>query len=528
MTARLNVMALRDTVATVELASDILTQAERALAEKIHARERADLEANADAIRARCKSLHGFIKAAWHTIFGDSVPFVDGWHIDELCAHLEAITYGKMRAAGLPNRLINNIPPGTMKSLTVSVFWPAWEWAMGFRHFQYITASFRLDACLRDSGRFRRIVTSDWYQRLWDVQIDRINDQLISNHHGGFRQTTPFGSMMGARADRIIIDDPHSIDQTESDADRERSILNFRERVSFSINDPETSAIVITMQRLHERDLTGVILMLKLGYILFRLPMRFEADNACATPFGRDRRHIEDELLWPERLTPEFIEMTEKGMTAHAVAGQHQQRPGPRAGLMFKRHWFKAVPAAPADCQWVRGWDLAGSVKKTSAYTAGVKVGFQRSTRHFYIVHVERDRVLNPETMIVNTAALDGKQVQISLPQDPGSSGLIQARALVAALVGYNVRATREEGEKQDRAIPVKSQAEMGNVSMVEGPWNEAFLDEIVKFPAGAYKDQVDALSRAFGEFILRPGAVAAGPIIVTAPFIIHGTPDTL
>jgi hypothetical protein len=50
-----------------------------------------------------------------------------------------------------------------------------------------------------------------------------------------------------------------------------------------------------------------------------------------------------------------------------AVAGQHQQRPSPRGGLMFKRHWFGVVPAAPAGCRWVRGWDLAASEEKGAA-----------------------------------------------------------------------------------------------------------------------------------------------------------------
>lgn len=512
----------------VALPADAVDQVEREIERRRLARQREEVERNAEAIRHRCRSLRQFMREAWAVLLPNT-PYLPNWHIDLLCDHLEAITFGGFLARGLDNRLLANVPPGTAKSLIVNVFWPAFEWGpAGMAHLSYIATSFREDACMRDGRRMRTLVLSDWFQALWPLKLTRLSEGDFENAKGGRRQAVPFGSLTSERADRLLIDDPHSIDTAESDVDRERAALRFRESATTRINDPIRSAIVVIMQRLHERDISGIILALKMPYVHVRLPMRFEADNRCVTPFGADPRTAEGELLFPGRWPPAVLDRDEAAMAAHAVAGQHQQRPGPRAGLMFKRHHFKVVPAAPGDCRWVRGWDLAGSKKKTSAYTAGVKVGFHAREKHFYVADVARDRVLNPETMIVNTAALDGRHVKISIPQDPGAAGLIQARALVAALVGHDVTASPESGEKADRAIPVKSQAEAGNVSIVEGPWNEAFLDEIVKFPAGAYKDQVDALSRAFGEFIMRPGAVAVGPVIVTAPFVIHGTPEQM
>ena len=59
-----------------------------------------------------------------------------------------------------------------------------------------------------------------------------------------------------------------------------------------------------------------------------------------------------------------------------------------------------------------------------------------------------------------------------------------------------------ESGSKVDRARPVSAQAEAGNIKLVRGPWNEAFLEEVSMFPSGAHDDQVDALTGAFAELV--------------------------
>nr|WP_238313975.1 phage terminase large subunit [Methylobacterium crusticola] len=91
------------------------------------------------------------------------------------------------------------------------------------------------------------------------------------------------------------------------------------------------------------------------------------------------------------------------------------------------------------------------------------------------------------------------------MPQDPGQAGKAQSRYLVGRLAGFDARATPESGDKATRAAPVSAQAEAGNLLLVAGAWNDAFLDELCAFPNGAYLDQVDALSRAFSA-LARPG----------------------
>lgn len=476
--------------------------------------ERQRVSKDTERIRSRCQTLAGFVREAWH-VLEPTQPYVHGWHIDAVCEHLEAITNGAFLAMGLSNRLLINIPPGTMKSMLVSVMWPAWEWGpMGMPGMRYLATSYSESYVKRDSRRMRDLVSSEWYQSLWpEVRLVRAGESSFANDKTGFREGVPFASMTGGRGDRVIIDDPHSTETAESPAERQRTTRIFRESVPSRVNDPEKSAIVVIMQRLHEDDVSGQIMKLSLGYQHVMLPMKFEPERRSKTALGfSDPRTAEGELLFPERFPPDVLARDQRALTEYAVAGQYQQRPVPREGGMFKREWFegKIIATAPAGTQWVRHWDLAATKKLTAARTAGVKVGKTPDGR-FVVGHVAttQDEGAKVRALIKGTAEIDGKDVEISLPQDPGQAGKVQAQDMVAMLAGYKVKAEPETGDKVTRAEPFSSQCEVGNVYLVRGEWNEAYLDELCLFPGGSFKDQVDASAGAFGR-LLKPKAQPA------------------
>src|SRR5882672_668963 len=411
----------------------------------------------------------------------------------------------------------------THNSLLVMVFWPAWEWGPGGRPaMQYIASSYREDFCIRDSNRFRQLVQSGWFQERWPMHIVRSADKYVQNEFGGHRRILPFTKLLGGRADRVLIDDPHSLDGAESETQREDAIRQFRETGLLRLNDPATSAIVIIMQRLHQADLCGTIQALGLRYVHIMLPMRFDPERRCETFLGKDWRTEPGELIFKDRFPLAVLERDELGMTAYAVAGQFDQRPAPRGGHLFKRAMIKAVDVAPGGCKWVAGWDLAASEKKSAAYTCRVLLGFHPRERQYYVGHVVRERVANPEALILATSSQDlamvGSNYEISIPQDPGAAGKILAKSLAAALSGYSVTTSPESSDKYSRAQPVGAQVEAGNLSVVDGPWLLPFLDELEMFPASARKDQVDALSRAFARFVTIGGVSLAVPIITFGP----------
>lgn len=179
------------------------------------------------------------------------------------------------------------------------------------------------------------------------------------------------------------------------------------------------------------------------------------------------------------------------------------------AGEYFRRSYFNVVRASPAGGSVVRAWDLAATEKERGKddpdWTVGLRV--RRTTEgRFVVEHMERMRSSpgKVRAAIKNVADQDGRGVRIRIPQDPGQAGKAQVQELVSMLAGHRVRALPVTGDKTVRAGPASSQAEAGNIDIVEGPWNEAFLSELENFPSGAHDDIVDALSDAVDE-LTRP-----------------------
>lgn len=442
-------------------------------------------------------SLSEFVQCAW-PIIEPADKYVHGWHVEAICEHLEAITKGDI------NRLLINIPPGTMKSTLSSVFWPAWEWGpKGMASMRFIGASHEAGLATRDAMKMRRLIDSDWYQARWPTRMHRDQNEktYFENANTGFRQAVAVKSMTGRRGHRIVWDDPHSVEAALSEADRLTAIRVFKETLPTRLVNPETSAIVIVMQRLHEEDVSGLILGNDFGYTHLCLPMEFEADRCCVTSIGFvDPRKEEGELLFPERFPREVVDRDKKVMGSMAVAGQFQQRPSPRGGGMFDWGKIEIVKVAPALTKVVRYWDKAGT-EDGGAWTAGVKMGVSREGK-YYILDVVRGQwgAAKRERNMKAVAPLDGIATDIWIEQEPGSGGKESAENTVINLAGYTIRAERPTGDKAVRANPFSIQVEAGNVCIVEGDWNEEYIKELQTFPVGKYKDQVDASSGAFNK----------------------------
>lgn len=183
----------------------------------------------------------------------------------------------------------------------------------------------------------------------------------------------------------------------------------------------------------------------------------------------------------------------------------------PAAGLYFRREWFEIVDAAPADVTAkCRYWDRAGTQATTAT---GKKQGkkpdwtaapllHRGKNGLYYVVDVRRMQE-SPhvvEQAMLNTASADGKDTIVAYMQDPGSAGVAEAQATARALAGYIVRFSTATGDKETRAKPASAQAEAGNIKIVRGAWNDAFLAELENFPEGANDDQVDGFSGGFNE----------------------------
>lgn len=506
-------------------------------------------------------SLVEFARQAWHVLEPET-KFRTGWAVAAIAEHLQAVTDGQIR------RLLINCPPGMSKSVLVNVMWPSWEWGpRRMAHHRFITASYEKGLATRDLVRARDLVRSEWFQQRWPVgfKADQGLKTYYENDHTGWRMAASVGSsLIGYRGDRVGIDDPHSVKTAESVLRREESLRWLTETVPTRLNDPDRSAICCIMQRLHERDASGLIIQ-DLGpeWVHLCLQMRHEKTYVCFTPvrpapeyfpeakpermrrelvsgeplpkfvvdpegellYKQDPRTEDGELLFPDRFSERAVAELEETLSAHggsyAVASQLQQRPTARGGGMFKRADFRPWEGAlPEGRRVVRGWDLAATTKSRSAYTAGVRMSRALDGR-FIIEDVVRDRYssLDVERLIQSCCEADGARCRASIPQDPGASGVAWKEHMAAKLAGHDVRFSPETGDKDFRATPFAAQVEAGMVYYVQASWNADYLGELAAFgPGAAYKDMVDASSRAFSELAKDrgPGLAMVGPELVT------------
>lgn len=458
--------------------------------------------ADLDAIeRELCRrGLAEFAKRAWR-VLEPATELKWGWALDAICLHLEAVTKGEI------TRLLMNVPPGSMKSLLTGVIWPAWEWGpRGMPHMRYIGTAHEEALAIRDSRKCRDLVKSEWFQRLWPLELasDLDGKREFGNIHKGVRQARSFTSMTGVRGDRVILDDPSSADAANSEARLEATRIAFTETLPTRINS-EKSAIVVVMQRLNEKDVSGVILSMGLPYVHLCIPMRFEPDRRCTTAIGwTDPRTTEGELMFPERFAEEQVRELEKTLGSYGTAGQLQQRPAPRGGGIINTAWFtywRGIVPPALDFRFI----TADTAQKTSEQNDfSVAQCWGRSTtgkavlldqlrgkweapelltqvRAFWIKH------LDDPLPVYRAATLRGLYVEDKV----SGTGLIQTMRRE----GIPVVPVQRNKDKISRGYDAAPFIESGNVALPEdAPWLSDFLAEVSAFPSGAHDDQLDPM----------------------------------
>jgi predicted phage terminase large subunit-like protein len=489
--------------------------------------------------KRKCEvSLAEFVKQAWH-IIEPGQPYIHGWHIDFICAHLEAITDGVTfeEDGSYYNRLLVNVPPGTMKSLLIGVFWPAWEWGpRNLPHMRYVCASHSQDLAIRDSLRMRRLVQSEWYQDLWGDRVVLTSDQnakaKFETTASGFRQACAFEGITGYRGDRVIIDDPHSVDDANSDAKRKTSTDLFKEAVTSRLNNPDKSAIVVVMQRLHERDVSGVILDSNMGYDHIMLPMRYDPLRARPTLLGyEDPRTERDELLFPQRFPQAVVDRDEAAMGPYATAGQYAQSPEPRGGGIIKDQWWQLwdKPEYPGIEYVVAALDTAYTAKAEndpSAMTVwGVFSGsgdslttrsVDRYGRQMDVTRSYQSETLGPVPKammmyawqeklefaeLVEKAANCCKRMRVDvLLIENKAAGHSVAQELRKVLASEDIIVIMYDPKTLDKTARLYAVQHIFSEGMVYAPnkdWAEMVIRQTSSFPRGAHDDLVDTVSMA-------------------------------
>lgn len=478
---------------------------------------------------------------AW-PILEPETEFVDGIHVHAICLHLQAVTEGR-----IPN-LIINIPPGHAKSLLVAVFWPAWVW-IHHPESRWLFSSYREPLATRDSLKCRRLIESEWYQRRWGDQYQLCGDQnqkqRFENNRTGYRVVVPMCAGTGERGDYVVVDDPHSVDQAESDAERTAAVDWWNGVMSTRRNDPSKGHMIVVHQRLHEADLTGDLLI-RGGYEHLCLPAEFEPDRRCHTRIDwTDPRMEAGELLWPQKLDSTALENLKASLGSYRYAGQYQQRPAPLGGGMLKKHWWKYwqpkganLPPVPVrmpdgsieqrkavdlprrfDLE-LQTWDMAFKDSKNADYVVGQVQAACGADR--FLLDQARGRMDLPATLLaVRRLSAHWPEAILKLVEDK-ANGPAVVQSLRHEIAGFVE--VRPEGGKISRAAAASPQLESGNWYLPHpllAPWVEEFIGECASFPNGAHDDQVDAWSQGAKRLLRIRARVVPASMIPTR--VYHG-----
>src|SRR5260370_19473036 len=219
-----------------------------------------------------------------------------------------------------------------MKRLLVFVLWPACEGLL-WPERRWLYSSYGAQLSIRDSVKCRRLIESPWYQRLWGDRFALTSDQntkgRFDNDRSGYRLSTSVGgAATGEGGDRIVCDDPHNVQEAESDSVRKGTIEWFDVTMSTRVNDPKTAAKVVVMQRCHQRDLSGHLLE-QGGWELLCLPAEYEGPTRVTSIGFSDPRTQPGELLWPDRFGPIEIANLKISLRSLGTAGRRRRGPSP-------------------------------------------------------------------------------------------------------------------------------------------------------------------------------------------------------
>ncbi|MBV5309077.1 hypothetical protein [Chromatium okenii] len=469
--------------------------------------------------RAASASLYEFVKQSWHVV-EPGVPFMESWHIEEICEHLEAVSAGEI------HRLLINIPPRHSKSTIVSVMWPAWEWITDPAQ-KFLCASYSGTLSTRDNLKTRRLLQSPWYQERWGHMFKFAGDQnakqRFENDKTGYRLATSVGgTATGEGGSRLILDDPHGAQAAQSEAMRESDLEWFDMVWSTRLNNPKTDAMVTVMQRLHERDISGHILNDIRGWEHICIPAEWDGKHRKTILGAYDPRKVKGELICPDRFGDKEITMLKQLLGSYGSAGQLQQDPTPSGGGILKTKHFglwSADDGLPPFEYILQSYDCAFTEKTTGDPTACTVWAMftHKGERNAMLIDAWDEHLSYPDLRAKAikdwTTEYGGmsKESPHSRARRPdrilveakasGQSLLQDLRLAKVPAVGYNPG----KADKISRAHQAAPTLELGLLWIPESKknrgqpvsWAAAFLKQLAKFPVAEHDDYVDTFTQA-------------------------------
>jgi predicted phage terminase large subunit-like protein len=427
------------------------------------------------------------------------------WWQRDVAAHLmefwEELRTGKRPA------LVLQAPPQHGKTEQVTDFV---AWCAGMDpNIKTIFGSYSEDLGIRVNMNLQRIYDSERFKRVFGLtRINETNQTSDSGRwmrnsslieyvgfNGSFRNTTVMGQINGMGLDLGVIDDPiKGRAEASSKVTRDKTWNWFTD--DFFGRFSNQAGFLMIMTRWHLDDPAGRWLEHFPNTKVLRYPAIAEQDETYRRKGG---------ALFPQMKPLSFLKARKQVLTQASWESIYQQRPIAAGGDMFPVERFKVVDSFDRSKirKSIRYIDKAGT-EGGGAFTAAVLVhDMQDKTTVIEDVIRGQWGAMERETRVMQAAMADKaicKRYSIWFEQEPGSGGKESAEASVRRFKAFDAHADKVTGEKIVRAEPYAGAVQNGDVSLVAGEWNRAFIEEHEQYPYGKYLDQVDATAGAFNK----------------------------
>lgn len=439
------------------------------------------------------RDMSSFIEKTFNTI-NPGMGYMKNWHIDLIGEKLEEVRQGSIK------RLIINMPPRALKSVCVSVAWPAW--LLGHDPTKRImVASYCQMLSVKHSMDCRIVMESDWFKKIFpETRLSTRHNQkskFMTDKHGFRFSTSVGGSATGEGGDILIIDDPHNPSHIHSPKLRAKTIDWFEQTFATRLNHSSSGAIVLVMQRLHEEDLCGYLTKSLPGkWEVLTLPAICQEDQTIQLSC-RKVHLTAGESLHKNRDDTESLLQLEREMGKYNFAAQYLQAPISSESLMLEARDIFHSDGRFEDIEYyVQSWDTAIKISNISDYSVCTTWGV--SGGHYYLVDVLRLRLDYP-TLKEKVRKLSKRWCPKIILIEDKASGQSIIQDLRADGV-QNIVPQRPKLDKITRFAAVVSLFQDGRVILPnKASWLNSFIKEVTLFPNSKHDDIVDSVSQFLG-----------------------------
>jgi len=426
-------------------------------------------------------------------------------HIKYICDELTELGHYIIERKKPPfDWYIINIPPGSSKSTMVSILWPCWL-LLNDPSLFIIGSSYSSDISNGFVRKSKKVLDSEIFKALFN-QIEfskQLEGFYETKNNGGYYATSTDGTITGVHGNVFINDDPLSVKQSYSKAERDRGNRFVSTISPDRVRNKEITPQVIVMQRLHDEDPTGHILSKGLNTKHICLP----AELGNNTTKGLEYIYT-DKLLDPVRINQNILTKRRQELGVFGYAGQYDQNPHPEGGGKIKGEWFnyiheKELPEGIVWDIWVDG-AYTNSTKNdpTGLMVCGFKDG-QLYIRNGFCAYLEMPELLKLIPTYADEYNLSPTSMIYIEPKASGKSLRQMLKQQSMKLNPIEISSTLVNEGKEARIQVAAPKVQIGRVTIVKGAWNDEFIGQLEGFPTAKHDEFVDLLGYACEKYLI-------------------------